>query len=631
MKKLQCRRGARITAVILAAVTLLIAVASVFGTVLVYDMGLYSYELDDADDAKKMNVDNMLYSYAYRITEAYREGYVHENMSQTDAKAAMESVIYEKNLDFELYRSGELLYQSYAGYPPESEYTSMQGVMDTRGGEYSVKFYVHAVKEYVDEFAFAEEWTAVLYNMRYRIIVIGVVSLLLSFLCWLFAVSAAGKRRETEGYVLSMFDRVPLDLMLAIVLFAGFIEVAIFDSYCWYTDDLLTAIFAGIFAFVDSIIVTLLSMTVKVRIMTKTFINNNVITRSGKFVLRLLRRTGGMMRSIIRAVPFFWRTLAVVIGVFAVDFILVVAVANSSGEALVLYFIVWIVFIAAACFAGWNMSRLKTGARRISEGDLEHKIDTQYLLFDFREHAENLNSIGDGMSAAVEERMRGERFKTELITNVSHDIKTPITSIINYVDLLKKCELENEDAKGYIEVLDRQSARLKKLTEDLVTASKASSGVVAVDAKPCELGILVGQAAGEYEEKLAEAGLRLVVSVPEYPVTVMADGKLMWRVFDNLMSNAVKYSLPGTRVYFTLTDTDEYAMVTVSNISRDPISRGAEELTERFVRGDESRHTEGSGLGLSIAKSFVELQGGTFGITTDSDLFKVTVRMGTHL
>ncbi len=630
MKKLECSKGARITAVLLAALTLFLAAVSGFGIALIYELELYSYELDEA---KESYIDGILYGYAYRIADAYRTGYVFGDTSQAEAKQNMMAVIYEKNLDFELRRDGVAVYKSYAGHAPQSENIKRIPVLDSNDGEYSVTFYVHASKKYVDPFVVAEEWIPVLHSIRYWIIVICAVSALLSFLCWLFALSAAGKRRESEGYVMTMFDKVPLDIIAVAAFFAVIAEIMIYEYNC-DIGDVFVATLICVYAFVDSIIITLLSMTAKVRIMTKTFISNNVITRLLKLMQRLLGymwrfavKAAKLAVRVIRTIPFFWRTLLTFTGMFAVSFVIAGIISSHDDIGAVMFFIFWAVVITGACYAGWNMTRLKTGAQRISKGDLDYKIDTQYLLFDFREHAENLNSIGDGMALAVEERMRGERFKTELITNVSHDIKTPITSIISYVDLLKKCDIENEDAKGYIEVLDRQAAKLKKLTEDLVTASKASSGVVTVDAKPCELGILVGQAAGEYEEKLTAAGLHLIVNVPEHPVTIMADGKLMWRVFDNLMSNVVKYSLPGSRVYFTLAEADGVATVTLSNISREPLMRGADELTERFVRGDESRHTEGSGLGLSIAKSFVELQGGTLTVTSDADLFRVTVRM----
>ena len=223
--------------------------------------------------------------------------------------------------------------------------------------------------------------------------------------------------------------------------------------------------------------------------------------------------------------------------------------------------------------------------------------------------------------------MKSERFKAELITNVSHDLKTPLTSIINYVNLLKTTQQTDPTAQQYIEVLDRKSQRLKKLTEDLVEASKASTGVLSVNREKIGMGQLIDQALGEWEEKLAERNLTVVPSIPEGETWVYADGRHLWRVIDNLLSNCAKYAMEGTRVYLDLYRGKGQVQLSVKNISREPLNVPPERLMERFVRGDESRTTEGSGLGLSIARSLTELQGGEFRLTVDGDLFKAEVTL----
>ena len=243
-----------------------------------------------------------------------------------------------------------------------------------------------------------------------------------------------------------------------------------------------------------------------------------------------------------------------------------------------------------------------------------------------KDHAEDLNHIRDGLSRAVDERMKSERLRTELITNVSHDIKTPLTSIINYVDLLSREETENEKTKEYVEVLQRQSARLKKLTDDLVEASKASTGNLPVAAEKLELGVLLDQTAGEYGERLAGKNLDLRVSKPEEPVYVQADPRHLWRILDNLMNNILKYAQPGTRVYLNLEREGGKAALSFRNISAQPLNIRPEELTERFVRGDSARSTEGSGLGLAIAASLAKLQNIDLDLSVDGDLFKVILR-----
>ena len=243
------------------------------------------------------------------------------------------------------------------------------------------------------------------------------------------------------------------------------------------------------------------------------------------------------------------------------------------------------------------------------------------------DHAEDLNRIGQGMNIAVEERLKSERMKTELITNVSHDIKTPLTSIINYSDLIFREDCENEKIKEYASVLHNQSERLKKLIDDLVEASKASSGNIDIMLAECDARVLISQVAGEYYQRLTEVGLELVCTSPDDEVRIMADGRRLWRVFDNLMNNARKYAMSGTRVYVSLEEVGGRAVFRFKNISREALSVNADELSERFVRGDASRNTEGNGLGLSIAKNLCELQKGRLELSIDGDLFKATVTL----
>lgn len=274
---------------------------------------------------------------------------------------------------------------------------------------------------------------------------------------------------------------------------------------------------------------------------------------------------------------------------------------------------------------GWK--RAQEAAKRLAEGDLLHRTDTDHLYFDMKAHVENLNSISTGMQKAVDQQLKSDRFRTELITNVSHDLKTPLTSIISYVDLLKKRDIQDEEARSYIDVLDQKSQRLKTLTEDLVEASKAATGVLTVNTERLDAGQLLRQAVGEYQERLDRANLTVVMDVPEEPVYVNADGRHLWRILDNVLSNCAKYAMSGTRVYAALERRDGTAVLSVKNISAEPLNIPADELMERFVRGDTSRTNEGSGLGLSIAQSLAALQGAKFRVSTDGDLFKAEVEV----
>ncbi len=272
-----------------------------------------------------------------------------------------------------------------------------------------------------------------------------------------------------------------------------------------------------------------------------------------------------------------------------------------------------------------QLRKLQKMAEQLAKGDLNSRMDTTGLLWEFKKHGDYLNQISDGMIKAVDERIKSEHFKTELITNVSHDIKTPLTSIINYVDLMKKETIAEERVLEYLEVLDRQSARMKKLVEDLIEASKVSTGNVAVNLETCDISILLTQMTGEYGERFEQAQLELLVSQPEQPLYILADNQHLWRIFDNLMNNIYKYAQPGSRVYIDVARQDRKVQIVFRNMSKYALNISSDELLERFVRGDSSRNAEGSGLGLSIAQSLSELMGGGLELYIDGDLFKVVV------
>ena len=275
-----------------------------------------------------------------------------------------------------------------------------------------------------------------------------------------------------------------------------------------------------------------------------------------------------------------------------------------------------------------DFERLQEGVKKIKEGNVSYQIKMEHKGV-MKEVADDVNQISEGLKGAIESELRSERMKSELISNVSHDIKTPLTSIITYVDLLKKEEIDNETAKDYIAVIEKKAQRLKVLTNDLFEAAKASSGDMPVHLEKVNMQSLVQQALGEFDDKLRGADLEVRVTMPEEPVSILADGRLMWRVTSNLLSNAVKYAQPGSRLYLDVKeekDTNRVCFI-MKNISAYELNIDAEELMERFTRGDESRSTEGSGLGLNIANSLVELQHGEFKIHIDGDLFKVIVTM----
>lgn len=333
---------------------------------------------------------------------------------------------------------------------------------------------------------------------------------------------------------------------------------------------------------------------------------------------RLLKKCLVLCEKTLSLLPLTWQWI-VVGGVLAL--MLPISFANDSKGCAVLWGIASLTTIlyGANCFG-----RLLEGAKRMRSGDLESKVEDKYLVGCFREFAGELNGLADVAMVAAQNQLKSERMKTELITNVSHDIKTPLTSIINYVDLLEKPHTE-EEQKAYVEVLSRQSQRLKKLIDDLMEMSKASTGNIQVEIGEIDAVEAVTQALGEFSDKLTAAGLTPVFHQSEEDILLLADGRLLWRAMSNVLSNAVKYALPGTRLYVDVSATQDKAIISFKNISGAQLNISAEELMERFVRGDSSRNTEGSGLGLNIAKSLMELQKGQLQLLVDGDLFKVTL------
>lgn len=349
---------------------------------------------------------------------------------------------------------------------------------------------------------------------------------------------------------------------------------------------------------------------------------------SSFLLVKICKGAWKLIKSGARALSFQWQ-LGLGLGIVYLCFGIagIVFIGFADGFRLffgVLFVLFMIALLAAFLLLAINLQTLYSGAKDLAEGS-NKPVENQYLFGAFKTHAQHLNSMADGVNAAVEERLKSESTKTELITNVSHDLKTPLTSIVNYIDLLKKEEIANPKAQEYIAVLDRQSQRLKKLTTDIVDASKAAAGSIQMTPENMDLKVLLGQMKGEYTEKLAAKGLTLVESLPETNPIVWADGKVLWRVFDNLMSNVVKYAMPGTRVYLTLTAGNGHAAVEFKNISEQPLNVSPAVLTDRFVRGDASRNSEGSGLGLNIAQSLVQNMGGNLHIGIDGDLFKAEV------
>lgn len=453
-----------------------------------------------------------------------------------------------------------------------------------------------------------------------------VASALLALACFAFLMAAAGHRKGCEEIQSGITERLPFDVLTVLVATAGVILMQLLIGFS-YGDANAAKLVAYVLIFEAAAALCLWwCMSFARRLKIGNVIKSCISIRLLLWCWRVFKNLLDFVGRTLKGMALIPKASVIIFGILFIEFFWIVGF-GADGAALVFgWFIERSVLVLLTLYVLLCMKKLLKAGKEISQGNMDYHVDTGKMYGPLREHGEQLNRISEGMNKAVNARMKSEHFKTELITNVSHDIKTPLTSIINYVDLLEKEEIDNEKAKEYIRVLSRQSARLKKLIDDLIEASKASTGNLNVSLERCELGVLIDQCAGEYAEKLKAAGLELVVTKPEEPVTIMADGRHMWRVFDNLLNNVCKYAMAGTRVYLNLDKAAGKATVTFRNISASQLNISGEELMERFVRGDSSRNTEGSGLGLSIARSLVQLQNGELELTVDGDLFKVVLR-----
>jgi len=471
----------------------------------------------------------------------------------------------------------------------------------------------------LDRYGSSVPLVELLYHQRFNMMWILVLSLCLCSGGFVYLCCASGKEHSKDIPRLVAMNRLPLDLYLtgAAVIGGVCVSVAVKIIGSWLSsgDDFNSG---------NLVIVALLLMAVSVLIVGFVYALVAQLKQKEFYWWKhtLLNRLYLAADALISRLPVVWVYLTA--GILLGGSLAVAAVFVKDGIWWPLA-VVAVIYGLTIGYVSYAYGSLIKGAQRMAGGELEKKIDTRYLAGSYGRCADSLNQLSEVAVVAAQKQMRSERMRTELITNVSHDIKTPLTSIINYVDLLKTAPSQ-EEAMVYLDVLGRQSQRMKKLIEDLMELSKASSGTMPVDIIDLDLTETLHQALGEFSDKLAQADLSMVYVPSGEKLLVRGDGRLTWRVLSNLLTNAVKYAMPGTRVYLDVQPGEEYAQVSVKNISAQPLTVTPDELTERFVRGDTSRNTEGSGLGLNIAKSLMELQKGSLELTVDGDLFKVTLR-----
>ncbi len=679
--------GAKIFAFFLLVVSGVVGFWGLLACVKIGENGFYEGSLEEVLEQQLQSPGA---SAIYRVAEYIESGYI---------KGA-EEYCGERNVDVELVqengRGGETVLWSTVLDDYERKYVaarylifdlqedvSVGGIRLMEDEEYLLRASVRMDFPMKDDFRKLAEIVKLIYDARYALIGMTLAGIFLCILMFIFLICSAGHQNEREGIVPGVLASIPLEVLT--VLFGcgaavvGFIGLNFGRGLSTVTEMVLLTCVGALLAVWG----TLYCMEIAVRLKRGKCFQHSVIYWVLRGCFRACRFLGRGFVSMLGNLPLVLTVVIAYLGLCILEF-LGICIMLSGGEELagVLWLIEKAVLFVVIMYVALACRKLLAAGHALAKGEGDYKVNTSRLLWRFKEHGENLNSLGQGISKAVAERLKSERLKTELITNVSHDLKTPLTSIINYADLIyeesgaggrysagnasasgnvsgesgagtmEKCFTERgednscgrgeepmpdnasdtDNASGsmsrvaeYAEVLLRQSRRLKKLLEDLLEASKATAGNLEVNLAPCEVGVLLSQAVGEYQQRMEERQLNLIARQPEEIASIMADGRHLWRVFDNLLNNICKYAQENSRVYLSVEEREEHVLIVFRNMSKYPLEISAEELEERFVRGDRSRHMEGNGLGLSIAKSLVELQGGRMEITIDGDLFKVTL------
>lgn len=447
------------------------------------------------------------------------------------------------------------------------------------------------------------------------ILSIGLLIIIIIYLFW-----SIGHKEGEVGITLNSIDKIPYEILVFVCLMILSVALSVVVNIGGTINYVILLVgFLGYL--VCYAMCAVIGVTTIKRIKAKKFIKSFLIYKIGKWCFDKIQ---GWLRAINQNATenkrIFWYYLLFII----ISIMLVSLFYTGIAIILLIGFWIWAYYQIKKYIL--EQEKIKNALKDIYEGKSNDvHLNESELKGALKEMAIYVNDIASGFSNAINESLKSERLKTELITNVSHDIKTPLTSIINYVDLLKKENIQDEKVKEYIDILDKKSQRLKKLTEDLVEASKVSSGNVKLNLENINIKELFNQTIGEFKDRFEEKNLIIETTIPNDNIKINADSRYLYRIIENLFSNITKYALEGSRVYIDIIEKGKIVDISIKNISKDKLNISSDELMQRFVRGDKSRYTEGSGLGLSIAKSLTELQGGTFDIIIDGDLFKVHI------
>lgn len=616
MKQLYGKLWVKCTAIALLVVFAVLFAAAALGSAYLIRYGAFA---DGGEQVRQIAENNLLQQTngdGWAALHAWAEDDTVSRNLLRDRYDPLTSNIYFKLTDKDtgeiLFSTGALNKDDYSG-KASAYYQQDMSTSLNDGSEVTVVYqaYLKSPLAPRDSALYVMTWVERLISARYLLIVLTILLLAVCLFLFIFLLCAMGHKEGVDGIYQCWLNKIPLDLFLALLALL-FFAWASFLGNIWYIDFW----YYILLAFGTAALALTLLLSVAGRAKAPGFFKNTLIYKVFAWIFRGLGR-----------IPMVWGTMLIWVCWCFVDLYFTFSNSYYYDSLLPAFWVISrAVLTIVILYLASSLRLLQKEGQAIADGQTDYKgKPIPRWLPALKKHEENLQSIQLGIQKAVDEQTRAERMKTELITNVSHDIKTPLTSIVNYVDLLEKEDIQPEKAKEYVDVLNRQAARLKKLTEDLVEASKASSGSLPVHLAPTDVNVLLSQLAGDYMEKLEDAQLEPIFRpAPSQPV-IQADGQLLSRVLGNLFSNICKYAMPGTRVYFESAADENTVSLTFKNISKYELNIPAEELMARFVRGDRSRYTEGSGLGLSIAQSLTELQGGTFRLEIDGDLFKAVV------
>lgn len=457
-------------------------------------------------------------------------------------------------------------------------------------------------------------------NQNSPVYLIPITSVLLLAMI-VYLVWAIGHEKGKDEIQLSGIDKVPYEILITIIFFALgiFVSLGVASVETIIPQKMLIPLivisYLGSYGSLAVGTATTIKR-LKAKSFWRSFLMYKIYAWAKEKVKKLFNVVSDKNSSKRKITIFYW-------GFIIVSGLIFLATASGVGVLLLLVFWVFVYILMLKYIE--KVDKINQALKEIYEGNPNVHLEKEELTGVLKQMAEYINDIAGGFTNAIEQSLKSERLKTELITNVSHDIKTPLTSIINYVDLLKQEDIKDKKIKQYIDILNQKSLRLKKLIEDLVEASKVSSGNVKLNIEVIDLKELLAQTIGEFEDRFENKNLKIDIEIPDEEVKIKADNRYMYRVIENLFSNITKYSIDNSRVYISLTKQNDKIKLEIKNISKDKLNISPDELMQRFVRGDKSRYTEGSGLGLSIAKSLTEMQGGKFDINIDGDLFKVII------